>query len=224
MTCFTLIVFFFFQAEDGIRDKLVTGVQTCALPISLRPAPPRARLARARYGRRWRGGWLPGRGAGGTRPDEVTRALGPHPSPHTSRTSLDARTRIGRRRAAAVTPDTPAAPGRRHLAFPPPRAADAGPRAGRLGATGTTLLAAARRLHDPRHAGHGAPLAPRRRDDPLREQLPRHAALRLATARPEPLRRRQPGRGAEPAGHAVRGRRLRGRVHDRLRQGGQADG
>src|SRR2546425_1427676 len=27
-------VFFFFQAEDGIRDKLVTGVQTCALPIS----------------------------------------------------------------------------------------------------------------------------------------------------------------------------------------------
>ena len=25
---------FFFQAEDGIRDRLVTGVQTCALPIS----------------------------------------------------------------------------------------------------------------------------------------------------------------------------------------------
>src|SRR5258708_12418202 len=29
-------VFFFFQAEDGIRDDLVTGVQTCALPISCR--------------------------------------------------------------------------------------------------------------------------------------------------------------------------------------------
>src|SRR2546425_1172496 len=28
------MLFFFFQAEDGIRDKLVTGVQTCALPIS----------------------------------------------------------------------------------------------------------------------------------------------------------------------------------------------
>src|SRR6266404_7266254 len=28
--------FFFFPAEDGIRDKLVTGVQTCALPISYR--------------------------------------------------------------------------------------------------------------------------------------------------------------------------------------------
>src|SRR5439155_14250580 len=27
-------VFFFFQAEDGIRDGHVTGVQTCALPIS----------------------------------------------------------------------------------------------------------------------------------------------------------------------------------------------
>src|SRR5258706_3989808 len=29
---------FFFQAEDGIRDWSVTGVQTCALPISTRPA------------------------------------------------------------------------------------------------------------------------------------------------------------------------------------------
>src|SRR5205809_2863007 len=27
------IIFFFFQAEDGIRDVAVTGVQTCALPI-----------------------------------------------------------------------------------------------------------------------------------------------------------------------------------------------
>src|SRR3989440_4157659 len=29
--------FFFFQAEDGIRDLIVTGVQTCALPISSFP-------------------------------------------------------------------------------------------------------------------------------------------------------------------------------------------
>src|SRR5256885_10361110 len=28
------VLFFFFQAEDGIRDYKVTGVQTCALPIS----------------------------------------------------------------------------------------------------------------------------------------------------------------------------------------------
>src|SRR3989440_7881283 len=36
----SMFVFFFFQAEDGIRDLIVTGVQTCALPISaahLRP-------------------------------------------------------------------------------------------------------------------------------------------------------------------------------------------
>src|SRR2546430_12892116 len=29
-----VVCFFFFQAEDGIRDLTVTGVQTCALPIS----------------------------------------------------------------------------------------------------------------------------------------------------------------------------------------------
>src|SRR5215204_4872289 len=33
--------FFFFQAEDGIRDHCVTGVQTCALPISRRAAERR---------------------------------------------------------------------------------------------------------------------------------------------------------------------------------------
>src|SRR5687768_180697 len=33
--CFFFCFFFFFQAEDGIRDVAVTGVQTCALPISL---------------------------------------------------------------------------------------------------------------------------------------------------------------------------------------------
>src|SRR5262249_59691391 len=34
------VCFFFFQAEDGIRDWSVTGVQTCALPISgRRPGP-----------------------------------------------------------------------------------------------------------------------------------------------------------------------------------------
>src|SRR5256885_3755688 len=32
-----MYIFFFFQAEDGIRDYKVTGVQTCALPIFGRP-------------------------------------------------------------------------------------------------------------------------------------------------------------------------------------------
>src|SRR5687768_18556100 len=36
------MVFFFFQAEDGIRDVAVTGVQTCALPICGRDAPAAA--------------------------------------------------------------------------------------------------------------------------------------------------------------------------------------
>src|SRR5438105_3429824 len=49
-----LLLFFFFQAEDGIRDPLVTGVQTCALPIS----PDRVHAAR-------RGGETPARGVGG---------------------------------------------------------------------------------------------------------------------------------------------------------------
>src|SRR5256885_6588300 len=38
-----MVLFFFFQAEDGIRDYKVTGVQTCALPIST----PRGRLPAA---------------------------------------------------------------------------------------------------------------------------------------------------------------------------------
>src|SRR5437773_4618581 len=54
------VFFFFFQAEDGIRDRDVTGVQTCALPISLpfrEPPgpqfPPRPRAApRANTGSR----------------------------------------------------------------------------------------------------------------------------------------------------------------------------
>ena len=33
-----LFVVFFFQAEDGIRGRLVTGVQTCALPIYIESA------------------------------------------------------------------------------------------------------------------------------------------------------------------------------------------
>src|SRR2546425_8830796 len=45
---FSVDFFLFFQAEDGIRAKLVTGVQTCALPIL-------PRRARARRETRWRG-------------------------------------------------------------------------------------------------------------------------------------------------------------------------
>src|SRR5699024_11692185 len=37
IVCHDIVLFFFFQAEDGIRDRNVTGVQTCALPILYRP-------------------------------------------------------------------------------------------------------------------------------------------------------------------------------------------
>src|SRR5690606_39594968 len=69
--------FFFFQAEDGIRYFHVTGVQTCALPISRRPgapppagppaatgpppagSPPGWRPRRPRAGPRWPPRWWP---------------------------------------------------------------------------------------------------------------------------------------------------------------------
>src|SRR5256885_8840522 len=40
-------IFFFFQAEDGIRDYKVTGVQTCALPILTWTRPPPGICSRA---------------------------------------------------------------------------------------------------------------------------------------------------------------------------------
>src|SRR6267154_1975403 len=53
------VYFFFFQAEDGIRDGRVTGVQTCALPISMTSSPSTARRRRSSQSantssRRWR--------------------------------------------------------------------------------------------------------------------------------------------------------------------------
>src|SRR5438132_7148297 len=58
--CVVFCFFFFFQAEDGIRDHCVTGVQTCALPISCStPAPiaipnARSRVAPAASAAGWR--------------------------------------------------------------------------------------------------------------------------------------------------------------------------
>src|SRR5207245_8636164 len=72
------LLYFFFQAEDGIRDATVTGVQTCALPISchgeqphdpshdeprgqertsllpLEPLRPETRSEERRVGKEWR--------------------------------------------------------------------------------------------------------------------------------------------------------------------------
>src|SRR6266516_5821986 len=48
---FDLFCFFFFQAEDGIRDRTVTGVQTCALPITRSEGSSCSRRSRAGRGR-----------------------------------------------------------------------------------------------------------------------------------------------------------------------------
>src|SRR3712207_9576276 len=54
---------FFFQAEDGIRDIGVTGVQTCALPISGRRPAAAGRISTAAVRRdRLRDGWEGRRG------------------------------------------------------------------------------------------------------------------------------------------------------------------
>src|SRR5690349_24956350 len=60
------LIYFFFQAEDDIRDLYVTGVQTCALPICERPARARhcdrANARRTPCGSHWPRG--PGRRGG----------------------------------------------------------------------------------------------------------------------------------------------------------------
>src|SRR6266567_7498774 len=76
MVTFSLF-FFFFQAEDGIRDLTVTGVQTCALPISGLAGGVWVRLAsRSDDGRRVGDhGPLPGSPGGGH--EAPTRARRP---------------------------------------------------------------------------------------------------------------------------------------------------
>src|SRR2546425_6724511 len=69
--------FFFFQAEDGIRDKLVTGVQTCAIPICgavLAPHPEEV-LEAARRHEDHPGAAPLEQGVGGDRSEEHTSEL-----------------------------------------------------------------------------------------------------------------------------------------------------
>src|SRR2546429_3282765 len=62
--------FFFFQAEDGIRDVAVTGVQTCALPIYHRgQRGPRNRAGAARTSGRGGRLWQRDQPPAGRRPD-----------------------------------------------------------------------------------------------------------------------------------------------------------
>src|SRR5260370_22888030 len=57
---FSFCFFFFFQAEDGIRDSSVTGVQTCALPIFASwAAAGRPWNGSGRFSRGWRQSTMP---------------------------------------------------------------------------------------------------------------------------------------------------------------------
>src|SRR5215469_13299116 len=83
------LFFFFFQAEDGIRDLYVTGVQTCALPISRlhdrRRVPPRVGRAEAH---------------GPVRRDGRERARAPAPARRHRRRAAPRRPRPRERRGA----------------------------------------------------------------------------------------------------------------------------
>src|SRR6266852_3114511 len=74
------VIFFFFQAEDGIRDATVTGVQTCALPIC--SASGRGRVCSQRSG---------------SPPSRRPAAARPRPSPHPSFGGRDGSGHLGRR-------------------------------------------------------------------------------------------------------------------------------
>src|SRR5258708_36251524 len=69
--------YFFFQAEDGIRDDLVTGVQTCALPISRASSTCTASRPRSRPD------WKPNASAASAPPptDASLRLASAHRSP-----------------------------------------------------------------------------------------------------------------------------------------------
>src|SRR5690349_21578599 len=84
LVCLLCFFLFFFQAEDGIRDLYVTGVQTCALPISRSAA---AEAAAGRRGGPERGSEcspaeVGARAAGNASPEPELRVLSPDHGSH----------------------------------------------------------------------------------------------------------------------------------------------
>src|SRR6266702_5453418 len=177
-----VLTFFFFPAEDGIRDGHVTGVQTCALPISSRDkafagkrrtSPPRPRRP-SRSAPRWRCRWSAAR----------SRRSSPRRS---KRTARRARTR------------TPARALRRQPAPPGPRVSG--------WVKAVVVVAAAGDAAD----GAGtvkAPPAKQHREPPAPRPVPRRAVV--ARCRSPRRRPRRPGnRPSLPAPPSPLGRTRR---------------
>src|SRR3989440_3870961 len=74
---FLFYFFFFFQAEDGIRDLIVTGVQTCALPISVARHDQRSRRAESYHENRRAGASLARADAAGIPAGDDRRSVRP---------------------------------------------------------------------------------------------------------------------------------------------------
>src|SRR5438445_7607920 len=108
LSVFYCLLFFFFQAEDGIRDIGVTGVQTCALPISTFRTKATSRLMGRGTERNWEviDDWCShgAPGAGRRRVRGPTRRNGPErgiPPRHCAAAWLQGRAMLGLQMRAA---------------------------------------------------------------------------------------------------------------------------
>src|SRR5438067_11646317 len=114
-----IAAFFFFQAEDGIRDRNVTGVQTCALPIL---SPDGNEMAFVTEDRLWT---VPMDGAGGATgpPRDITADHPESPRWEGDSQHLVYQTPLGLRRVPADggPPDPIALDLRWAASVPPPR-------------------------------------------------------------------------------------------------------
>src|SRR5687768_18305812 len=89
-----VVFFFFFQAEDGIRDVAVTGVQTCALPIW--SAAPRRGAARPPRPRRTRETPTPCARPAARRAGRTPARSGAPPSGRVARAARSEERRVGK--------------------------------------------------------------------------------------------------------------------------------
>src|SRR5690625_7936883 len=92
-----MFLYFFFQAEDGIRDGHVTGVQTCALPILTDRSFPLA----TEYNYTYNNNWGDRRGFGGLRIHEGSDIFADYGTPVKSTTRSEER-RVGKERRMRV--------------------------------------------------------------------------------------------------------------------------